>query len=177
MFPAFHDPVRMFGETGFAHDLARANGIPTFSWEPPAESIVQGALEQGFTADQVALRWVLNPYFSNLRHGRPADPEGFVLDTLGERGRLAGIAGTLSSIDDVEATWRRHFPQGPDWRDVSDQFGLPGFLGQIDLNQVRDRHLVSCIVELVRSGQRVFVICGSSHAVKIEPAVTAVAAG
>ena len=36
-------------------------------------------------------------------------------------------------------------------------------------------HLVACVAELVRAGERVFVVCGSSHAVKIEPALRALA--
>ena len=70
--------------------------------------------------------------------------------------------------------WAREFPDGPDWRDVSDQYGLPGFLGEIDLNKARDVHLVACVAELVEAGERVFVIAGLSHAVKVEPALRAI---
>lgn len=171
LFPAFMDPVRTFGETGFVHALARADSIPTVSWEPPESVVLQSALDQGFTREQVALRWILNPYFSNLRHGRPVDPEAFVRDTLRERAAAPGIAGALATMADVEEAWARAFPSGPDWRDVSDQYGLPGFLGAMDLNGPRDVHLVSCVAELVRAGERVFVICGSGHAVKIEGAL------
>lgn len=173
LFPAFMDPVRTFGEAGFVHALARAGSVPTRTWEPPVEAVMRAALDQGFSREQVALRWILNPYVSNLRHGRPADPEAFVRDTLGERSRVEGIAGALTTMADVEAAWRREFPEGPDWRDVSDQYGLPGFLGQMDLNLPRDVHLVACLAELLRAGERVFVVCGSSHAVKVEPALRA----
>ena len=78
-------------------------------------------------------------------------------------------------MDAVDRAWRKHFPLGPDWRDVSDQFGLPGFLEGMDLNRPRDLHLVACVKELMGRGERVFVICGSSHAVKIEPAITSLA--
>jgi hypothetical protein len=177
LFPAFMDPVREFGEVGFVHALARADGIPTYTWEPPDERVIAGALAQGFTREQVGLRWVLGPYFSNLRHGRPADPEAFVLDTFRERAAAPGIDGVFSTIDELEAAWTRAFPSGPDWRDVSDQFGLPGFLGAIDLNLPRDEHLVACVAEMVEAGARVFVIAGSSHAVKIEPALRAIMTG
>lgn len=173
LFPAFMDPVRTFGETGFVHGLARADSIPTYSWEPPVELVLQGALDQGFSREQVALRWILNPYFSSLRHGRPADPEALVRDTFEERARAAPIAGCFTNLAQVEGAWGLAFPGGPDWRDVSDQFGLPGFLGAMDLNLPRDVHLVACIRELVSAGERVFVVCGSSHAVKIEPALEA----
>lgn len=173
MFPAFMDPVETFGEPGLVHRLALDSGVPTFTWEPPTGRLIAGALAQGFSKERVALRWVLGPYFSNLRHGKPANPGAFVLDTLSERSAVEGIRGVLASIADVDAAWRREFPDGPDWRDVSDQFGLPGFLAEIDLNRPRDEHLVACLAELIGRGERVFVVCGSSHAVKIEPALRA----
>ena len=113
LFPAFMDPVETFGETGLVHALARADGVRTWSWEPPLETMIRSGLDQGFTREQVALRWILNPYFSNLRHGRPADPRAFVQDTLRERSGAPGLAGALSTLDDVEVAWARAFPQGP----------------------------------------------------------------
>ena len=176
LFPAFMDPVETFGEVGYVHALARENGVPTYSWEPRDEVLIADALAQGFSRQQVALRWILTPYFSTLRHGKPSKPEAFVLDTLEERCSVKGLDRILASIEAIDAAWRREFADGPDWRDVSDEFGLPGVLGRIDLNLPRDRHLVACIAELVRKGERVFVICGSSHAVKIEPALDALCA-
>ena len=175
LFPAFMNPVETFGEVGAVHGLARAAGISTYTWEPPDDRVIRSALDQGFTSRQVALRWVLGPYFANLRHGKPDEPEKFVLDTLADRSDVDGIRGLLNSMTDIERAWRVEFPDGPDWRDVSDQYGLPGFLGEIDLNRIRDEHLVSCVAELVGSGEKVFVICGSSHAVKIEPALRSIA--
>ncbi len=171
MFPAFMDPVRTFGETGAVHALARRDAVPTYSWEPPPEAICQAALDQGFTPEQVALRLMLNPYFSNLRHGRPDNPEAFVADRLPDRARWPQIADVLTSVPAIDEAWARHFPNGPDWRDVSDQFGLPGVLGQMDLNTVRDEHLLDAIASLLARGERVYVIAGSSHAVKLEPAI------
>ena len=174
LFPAFMDPVTTFGEVGAVHALAQADNIPTYTWEPPDSVVIASALEQGFTLEQVALRWVLGPNFSNLRFDRPDDPDAFVLDTLSDRSAVDGIADVLTTIDDIDTAWTSAFPTGPDWRDVSDEYGLPGFLGDIDLNRPRDEHLVSIVAELIDAGERVFVICGLSHAVKIEPALKAI---
>lgn len=175
MFPLFMDPVRTFGETGHAAALARRASIPVRSWEPPRERIAEELRAAGFTTEQIGLRFVLNGYFSNLRHGRPDDPAAFVADTLVARAREAGASASLRSVADVDAAWVREYPRGPDWRDVSDEFGLPGVLGEMDLNAPRDAHLVSCIADLLARGERVLVVCGSSHAVVIEPAMRAMA--
>lgn len=171
LFPQLMDPVRTFGEPGLVHALARRDGVPTYTWEPPVATLVKSVLDQGFTREQVALRMHLGPYFSNLRHGKPKDPEAFVRDTLAERNRWPGIEGALATIAQLDAAWTREFPIGPDWRDVSDQFGLPGFLARMDLNLARDQHLVAVVNELTARHQRVFVIAGSSHAVKVHPAL------
>lgn len=171
MFPQLMDPVRTFGEPGLVHALARRDGVKTYTWEPPNALLVRSALDQGLTREQAALRFHLGPYFSNMRHGRPKDPEAFVRDTFADRNRWEGIEGVFASISDLDRAWNREFPDGPDWRDVSDQFGLPGFLAGVDLNLARDRHLVAIVHELVSRGERVFVVCGSSHAVKVRPAL------
>ena len=176
LFPAFMDPVTTFGEVGFAHALAREHHVETLSWEPTDETLLLSVIEQGFSKEAVALRWVLTPYFSNLRHGRPDHPERLVQDTLGDKANVAPIRGTITSIDDVRSQWTRLFPDGPAWQDVSDEFGLPGELGDMDFNKARDEHLVACLAEFVGKGERVFVVSGSSHAVKIEPAVLALEA-
>jgi hypothetical protein len=173
MFPAFMDPVETFGEVGAAHALARNDGIATYTWEPAEDLLVASVFNQGFTAKEVALRVMLGPYFSVLRHGRPTDPDAFVEEFRAERVRWSGLEDTFDSVEAIDAEWRRRFPDGPDWRDVSDQYGLPGFLDGMDLNRARDEHFARVVLDLARKGERVFAICGSSHAVKLEPALRA----
>jgi hypothetical protein len=96
-----------------------------------------------------------------------------VAEAVRKRGGWPGLEGVFRGVADVEAAWQRHFPEGPDWRDVSDQFGLPGFLAEIDGNRARDAHFLRVVVDLVRRGERVFAVAGSSHAVKLEPALRA----
>jgi hypothetical protein len=171
MFPAFMDPVETFGEVGALHALARDAGTATYTWEPPNDVLVASLIEQGFTAREVAMRMMLGPYFSNLRHGRPEDPDAFVEEFRAERTQWAGLEDTFASVDEMDAEWRSRFPDGPDWRDVSDQYGLPGFLAEMDANRARDEHFVQVVLDLVRRGERVFAVCGSSHAVKLESAL------
>jgi hypothetical protein len=171
MFPAFMDPVETFGEVGAAHALAREGGIPTYTREPSNDVLVASLVEQGFTAREVAMRVVLGPYFSSLRYGRPEDPEAFVEEFRAERTQWAGMEGTFETVEELDAEWQVRFPDGPDWRDLSDEYGLPGFLGRMDANRARDEHFARVVIDLVRKGERVFAVCGSSHAVKLEPAL------
>lgn len=173
LFPGLMDPVETFSEPGAVHALARRARIPTYTWEPPLEVEMAGLLAQPFSLEQIALYVVLRPYFSTRRFGRPDDPEGVVAEAVRERRTWPGIEGVLGDVTAVDAAWQTHFPNGPDWRDVSDQAGLPGFLGEIDGNAARDDHFLRVIVDLVGRGERVFAVAGSSHAVKLDAALRA----
>jgi hypothetical protein len=171
--PLVANPVRQFGETGLVYGLARNNGSLVYTWEPPLGKEISYVLKD-HPKEQVAMFYVLRSYFSNLRHGRPANPEAFVEEYLRKRMKWPGIENTLKDISVVDSIWKRDFPDR-DWRDESDQDGLPGYLGEIATrsNAARDEHLTRMIIHLVGQGHRVFAVMGSSHAVKIELALRA----
>lgn len=169
--PGFMDPVKEYGEMGRVYALARADGVTTYSWEKPWEDVAT-TLAGRFPPDRVAVYFVLRPYFSNTRFGRPAAPEAFLEEYL-HRASIPALAGTIDDVSDVDQIWQRDFPGGPDWRDVSDEGPLPGYLSDIGFasEDLRNQHLARIVHTLRTKGERVFVVCGSSHAVLIEPAV------
>lgn len=168
----FMHPVKEYGESGWVAALAKRDDVVLYSWEPSVDA-VNRALESRYTPEQLALGRILNPYFSNLRFGKPASPEAYVTDVL-DRATEFGVQDKFKSVDDVDRYWRQYFPAGPDWRDVSDQWGLPGYLGEIsdERNRIRNAHLACIVIDMTNRGERVLVIAGSSHAVCIEPALT-----
>ena len=170
LFPHLMDPLRTFAEPGFVHALASQKGIPTHTWEPPVDVLVNHLLNDN-SREQVALRMILGPYFSNLRFGKPKVPDAFAEEFRKKRSKWPGIGGAFASMTALQAAWDRHFPAGPDWRDVSDQYGLPGFFADMDINLARDRHFLNVLVDLLNKGERVFAVAGSSHAVKLKPAL------
>lgn len=174
LFPGLMDPVRTYGEPGLVRQLAYANGCEVYTWEPAPEEEVAGLVSQSFDKEQIALRLVLSPYFSNLRFGKPDDPNKFVNETISQKQSWPEVGRVFDDVSEIDLAWSGYFPDGPDWRDVSDEQTLPGFLGEMDTNLVRDIHLYRVIYELMRKGERVFVIAGSSHAVKIEGAIKSI---
>jgi hypothetical protein len=171
---ALADPVARFGEGGAVLALARRDGLRFWTWEPTREAEVAAQLER-FPAERVALFYVLRPYVSDLRHGKPADPEAAVEPYRRERTALPGLAGTLPSMAAIDAVWRRDFAGLPDWRDTSDADGWPGYLAALAdrANAYRDEHFARVVAALAGRGERVFASAGSSHAVTLEPAVAA----
>ena len=168
----FQNPVQEYGEMGWVFSLARKDNVPVYTWEVPREREIQYTLEE-YPKEQVALFYILRPYFSNFRFGKPDDPNAVAEGYIHERSDYPGIENVITNVEQIDAIWGRDFPDEADWRDTSDQFGLPGYLGEIASrsNEARDEHFVRVIIDLVQKGERVFAVAGSSHAVKLEPAM------
>jgi hypothetical protein len=166
------DPVERFGESGAVYALARAAQVPLYTWELPLEREISAGLELQ-SRERVALFFVLRPYFGQVRFGRPSDPESSVESSRKKRTRWPGLEDSLADVAAIDALWKQDFPALPDWRDTSDRERLPGYLGDIAarLNARRDEHFARTLIDLVGRGQRVFAVAGSSHPVRLEPAL------
>jgi len=164
LLPGLMDPVKTLGEGGKVKALAGKNDIPVYNWDLPKEMLAKQLLKK-FTAEQIALAQILNPYFSELRFGKPASPEKFIEEFM-YRAKYVGQENNLRTAADIDNAWKKYFPTGPDWKNVNDQEGLPGFLNDMAAfsNDLRNQQLVLVIKELVSKGEKVFAICGSSHA-------------
>ena len=169
LFRWFMDPVVHLGEGGLVYDLAKSDGIDTYSWDPPLEKEVAW-VQQEFPPYRVALFYVLRPYFGAFRQGPVDDPESFVEEYRVQRTAYAGLENTLPSIAAIDSIWRKEFAGLKDWRETTDEYGWPGYLNDIAKrsNSFRDEHFARVILDLVKKGHRVFAVAGSSHAVKLD---------
>jgi hypothetical protein len=167
LLPRLMDPVKELGEGGKVKELAEKDNLPLYTWDLSKEELAKG-LQQKFTAEQIALYQVLLPYFGTMRFGKPSSPADYLqLD----RAAYVGLQDSLKTVEDIDRVWRKHFP-GMDWREVSDERPLPGFLADIMTvtNDLRNQQLIAAVRELTAKGEKVFVVCGSSHAVCVAPA-------
>lgn len=164
LLPYFMDPVKTLGEGGLVKALAHRDGVKIYDWDLSKETLAN-ALVPYFSREQVALQQILNPYFSNIRFGKPSNPEQYISEYL-KRADYVGLKDSIRTVMDIDRIWKKYFPQGPDWRNTSDETTLPGYLADMMSvsNDLRNRQLVAAVKELVAKGERVFVVCGSSHA-------------
>ena len=169
LLPMFMNPVENLGESGKVKELASRDDIPIYNWDLSKEELAR-RMQAVFNKEQIALSQILNPYFSNMRFGKPANPEDYIAGYL-KRAANVGMEKEIKSVTDVDRLWKKYFP-ATDWRNVSDEYGLPGFLGEMMAvsNDLRNQQLIDAVKELTAKGERVFVICGSSHAVCVAPA-------
>jgi hypothetical protein len=168
LMPGIMDPVKTLGEGGLVAALAKSDGIPLYNWDLPKETLAKGLAKQ-FTPAQIALSQVLTPWFGQQRFGRPSDEAAF-LQPFFKRAANVGMQDSLKTVADVDRYWQQFFP-GTNWRTVSDENQLPGFLHDMmcATNDLRNQQLVAVIRDLQAKGERVFVICGSSHAYCVAP--------
>lgn len=176
LVPGLMDPVEEYGETGFAYKLSRRDGVEAFTWEQPLDNEITAVLKK-FKPEQAAMFYILRPYFSNIRFGKPGNPDEYIKEYIEKRTKHPALQNTIKSAGDIDVIWQRDFlgkyKDGEpikDWRETTDEYGLPLWLGEIsaESNFVRNEYLSCLIITLVKQGKRVFVVGGSSHPVCIE---------
>ena len=170
LLPGFMDPVKTLGEGGKVKALAKRSGVPLYNWDLSKEELAI-RLKAKFSPEQIALAQILFPYFGAMRFGKPSSPENYIEEYI-HRAKYVGLQDKFRTAADVDREWKAIFPAGPDWRTVSDEHSLPGYLEHYleAINDLRNQQLTCAIRHLVSKGERVFVICGSSHAACIKPA-------
>lgn len=163
------DPVIECGEGGLLRQLADDSSVPIYSWEPRRDTEI-AMLMRDFPVEQLAMFYTFRPYFSNMRFGKPSDPESALQDYLKSRTDYDYLRGVFESWSELDSMWQADYP-GLSWRDYSDGSGWPrGYLHDIwnRSNVARDEHMVQIILEQVSAGEKVIVTMGSSHAPRIE---------
>ena len=155
-------------ESSLVRILANRNGVQLYSLEPTYEREVVGLLEH-FEPKLVACYMFLRVYTAE------ASQSGSNLDRLAssllrKRTDVKGLKDTFSGVEEFDSYWKQDFPKQPDWRTLKNTERTP-LLHQVgDVSrQVRGEHMVRSIVELVRSGEKVFAVVGASHVIRQEP--------
>jgi hypothetical protein len=170
--------VRMFGEVGAPYALARRDDVPVFTLEPSWDDEVAAMLAD-FGREEVAAFYFLRAFVSERGGYSGPAVESLAEGLLGKRVSLPGLEGAFESLPHFDDWWASG-PGGTlgDWRTMPEQTMWPTESGQTILNELalasnraRDAHMTRLLIDLARQGERVFVVCGGSHALTIEPAL------
>lgn len=170
LLPGAMDPVETYGESGFAVAQSRRRGLSYFSWElDKADEIA--ALRERFSQEQVSLFIIMRPFLANNWPNQERSPEDRLAHYIRDRGNRPGIEGAISRVEDIEAIWARDFEGEADWRELRFGTHLPSYLGELfeHANDVRDAHMLDQVMRLTDEGERVLIVAGWSHVVRIEP--------
>ena len=91
----------------------------------------------------------------------------------------AGLKDAPSTLAALSQAARRVLPDLSDWRQAPRDWFIPTGQGRVtnDIANAsaafRNRFMFRLLVPRVRRGERVFVVAGASHAVELEPALSA----
>lgn len=169
LFTWVQHPVKELGEGGLVTALAKKDGVPLYSWEPPKEVEIDLLLKD-FQVKQIAMYYTMRPYFSNIRYGKPDNPEAKLQEYLETRTDIVPLKGVFKSWQEVDAQWQQDFPNY-DWRNHQAGSSFPeGYMHDLwnRSNLVRDEYMIQIILESIRKKKETFVVMGVSHAPRIE---------
>lgn len=167
--------IRQFGEPSLVYSLARRDGVEVGTLEPSWEDEIEAVLQSQDKQDAAAF-YFLRVFLGETRGASPARAENLAKHLLAKRTKRPGLEGSFGSIDEFDTWWnQRHAGLGP-WRTLNEETLWPrdkptNPLGAVASasNRARDTHIAMLIVDRVRSGERVFAVCGASHAATLKP--------
>lgn len=173
---ADQETVGRYGEPAVVRFLSYANRVPVTSLEPEFADEIEH-LRKHWSDEQIRLFYTLRFIAEGRGYGGQATSDAAVLEFL-ETGFPPTIGGPPGTIAEFDASYRKHFPPGTDWRKAPVVWFDPAAKG-LFTNQMaaasgryRDEYILPRLVERVRKGDRVFVAVGHAHVDMLEPALT-----
>jgi hypothetical protein len=170
------EAVGRYGEPGLVRFLADREHVRVQSLEPPEDKEAAEIARQ-VPREQVKLFYFLR-YISDYRRSPNARSiEDYAEDGLKLVRSRRKLSGAPDSVKEVQALCARLLPELKDWRAVPASWFDPTkketFLNDIARRstEVRNCHMAPLIAGAVRSGKRVFVVVGGSHAIVQERAL------
>ncbi|MDC0670517.1 hypothetical protein [Nannocystis radixulma] len=172
--------VSQHGESGLLRFLARRDGVPVASIEPPLREQVRALRESGFADEQIKLFFVLRQVPQHRERTGAAMDAVRLAEVLRYFTEATAIAG-LATPDELAATCARLLPGLRHWSEVPQAWFDPVFTRppaftnvlSARTSEVRDAWVVDLLTAQVRRGERVFAVMGASHVVVQEPALRA----
>jgi hypothetical protein len=168
------EAVSKFSEMGFVRYLAAQHNIQVRSFEPDNAAQVSFALQSHSALDvkrYLALRMVPQWRSTQTDEVLRKTMNGFLSPANSKGNFGAGMPTNAEprSVEELDSLVRRDFGPSLDWRNADAHAGIDGLqfeqLVAIDrtINGLRNTALINCVVDAMRSGQRVFLVTGVTH--------------
>lgn len=171
--------IKDAGEQAYISFLAKERGIEVKTWDIPGSQMYEAI--SGENSQDALLGWVIG---SNIRYlydsDKPRTMENFYAH-LGEKSRaFAEKNGIDISSENIERVAKKYTGQTIEEMDRSLAYNLcnpfadtEGSKVARDMSERRDAHAVEVFVEAKEKYDRIFATCGRNHAIRWEPAISA----
>ncbi len=169
------ETVGRYGEPAVVRFLAYVNRVPVTSLEPELADEIDHLRKQ-WSDEQIRLFYTLRFVAEGTGYGGQASSDAAVLEFL-QSGFPGNIGGPPATIEELDNSYRKHFPAGTAWRGIAVAWFDPArdelFTNRMAAasGRYRDEYILPRIVERVRRGDRVFVAIGHAHVHMLEPAL------
>jgi len=174
------ETVSRFGEPALVRFLAKADGVPVRTLEPPRTE-ERALVLRDFSPEQVKLFYVLRGVVQFRKSRNDGRVEESVERALAGLSKEPGLEGPPRSLAEFEQSYARLFSEPSDWRKAPDAWFDPAvirptvYLNRISrkLSEFRDRHMVNLLLGELKKGGRIFAVVGGSHVIMQEQALRA----
>ncbi len=153
--PGLMNPVKKFGISGLAYQLASENNIKVYKYSLPVGKIIEKLLKK-FPPEQIAVTLALHSYNENSKYGKSLSNDEFIREYFSKL-RYTELNVALKSARDIDRIWERDFSQLKSWRTMG---VLPGYIGEIarEVNSIRNKHLLCLIDHFTGQNKKVLVV-------------------
>jgi hypothetical protein len=167
------EAIRRFGESGYVRWLARRDSVRVERLEPPVPAEIEYTLRE-FTPEQVKLFFVLREAarLREVEHQDVATLTESVAALLGRASSLPGIGSIVTTIDELQEAYARHWSDPPHWWQVPRHWfsPMPGqdeetftFAVNRASSHFRNIHMYRALAGDIVKGERVFAVVGRNH--------------
>lgn len=167
--------ITEYGESGFVRFLAAQDSVALARLEPDPRNETAYVLQR-FTPEQTKLFFVLRET-ARLRERRglgEAELAGAIAKLLERTAGLPGFEGVFTTVEELAATYNRHWQTPPAWWQAPENWFDPllaseetGGLFTNDVNRAsshfRNLNMYRVLSEAVEAGHRVFAVVGRNH--------------
>ena len=156
--PGLMNPVKKFGISGMAYQLAAENNIKVYTYALPVEKIIEKLLKK-FPPEQIAVSLALHSYNENAKYVKSNSNDEFIREYISKL-RYSDIYVNVKSARDIDRIWERDFSKMKSWRSMET---LPGYIGDIarEINTIKKKHLLCLIDHFTGLNKKVLVVNNS----------------
>jgi hypothetical protein len=168
------EAITQYGEAGLVRWLASRDGVPISSLDL-SRDLQANALRPHWPSEQVKLFFLVRALLP-CESRSSCDPKAELGRILPIISSTTGIGSPPNTVEEVEQTLANIPPaeggstDHAKWFDPT-QAGHPFNVMAREVEDARDRHMVSVITLALQKGHRVFAVAGGSHVSRQEPAL------
>jgi hypothetical protein len=174
----FDQIIKDKGEAGLVQYLANKNNVENKTLEPSAWTVITN-LRKRFSDQEILIHGILTQTEQARRIGKSVNELDSIASIGMKKAHSAGFKDIPSNISEFSMLISKLIPGVSNWHEVDLDMVSPKPLHDpnttiiqkisTESSAVRDRHMLTVLLNEVNKGKKVFVVVGASHLIMQEP--------